>query len=194
MQPMEIPTVETERLRLRPWTDADREPFAELNGDPDVMRYMRRRLDRADSDALLDRIVEGWATNGLGLWAVERRLDERFIGFVGLSRPSFDAPFMPAVEVGWRLARDAWGLGYATEGGRASLRYGFEEIGLEEIVSLTSVINERSRRVMERLGMNRDPADDFDHPLLEPGRETRRHVLYRLRREDWPRATGLPTG
>ena len=187
---MQIPTVETERLRLRVWSDDDREQFAALNADPDVMRYMGRRLDRAGSDALIDRIVEGWAANGFGLWAVERRSDGRFIGFVGLSRPSFEAPFMPAVEVGWRLARDAWGFGYATEGGRASLRHGFEEIGLEEIVSLTSVINERSRRVMERLAMTRDPADDFDHPPLEPGDPRSSHVLYRLRREDWAAHAG----
>ena len=187
---MEIPTVETERLRLRAWFDADREPFAAMNADPEVMRYMGRHLDRAGSDALIDRIDEGWAANGFGLWAVERRSDGRFIGFVGLSRPSFDAPFMPAVEVGWRLARDAWGFGHATEGGRASLGYGFDETGLEEIVSLTSVINERSRRVMERLGMTRDPAHDFDHPRLDPGDPLSSHVLYRLRREDWAAHAG----
>jgi RimJ/RimL family protein N-acetyltransferase len=189
MQPMQIPTVETERLRLRAWSDADREPFAELNADPEVMRYMRRRLDRAGSDALIDRILEGWAATGFGLWAVERNSDARFIGFVGLSVPSFDAPFMPAVEVGWRLRRDAWGFGYATEGGRASLRYGFDDVGLEEIVSLTSVINERSRLVMERLGMTRDADDDFDHPRLPEDDPLRRHVLYRLSRDDWRRAT-----
>jgi RimJ/RimL family protein N-acetyltransferase len=189
MQPMQIPTVATERLRLRAWSDADREPFAELNADPEVMRYMSRRLDRAGSDALIDRILEGWAATGFGLWAVEQKSDARFIGFVGLSVPSFDAPFMPAVEVGWRLRRDAWAFGFATEGGRASLRYGFGDVGLEEIVSLTSVINERSRRVMERLGMTRDADDDFDHPRLPEDDRLRRHVLYRLSRDDWRRAT-----
>jgi RimJ/RimL family protein N-acetyltransferase len=183
-----VPTIETPRLRLRAWSDADREPFAGMNADPEVMRYMRHRLDRAGSDALVDRIVAGWQADGFGLWAVELRSDARFIGFVGLSRPSFDAPSMPAVEVGWRLARDAWGFGFATEGGRASVRYGFEVRGLEEIVSLTTVGNVRSRRVMERLGMHRDPADDFDHPLIEPGQTTRPHVLYRLRREAWAAA------
>jgi RimJ/RimL family protein N-acetyltransferase len=189
MQPMQIPTVETERLRLRAWSDADREPFAELNADPEVMRYMSRRLDRAGTDALIERILQGWAAGGFGLWAVERKSGARFIGFVGLSVPSFDAPFMPAVEVGWRLRRDAWGFGYATEGGRASLRYGFDDMGLEEIVSLTSVINERSRRVMDRLGMTRDADDDFDHPRLPEDDPLRRHVLYRLARDDWRRAT-----
>jgi RimJ/RimL family protein N-acetyltransferase len=190
MQPMKIPTVETERLLLRGWSDADPEPFADMNADPEVMRYMTGRLDRADSDALAARIVEDWAANGFGLWAVERRSDGRFIGFAGLWRPRFEAPFMPAVEVGWRLARDAWGFGYATEGGRASVRYGFEEVGLDEIVSFTAVHNARSRRVMERLGMTRDPADDFDHPRIEPGHPLRRHVLYRLSRADWQRSAG----
>jgi len=192
---VEIPTVETERLLLRAWSAADREPFAAMNADPEVMRYMSGRLDRAGSDALVDRIIEDWATNGFGLWAIERRSDGRFIGFAGLWRPRFEAPFMPAVEVGWRLSRDAWGLGYATEGGRASVRHGFEEVGLDEIVSFTAVGNVRSRRVMERLGMTRDPADDFDHPRIEPGRPIRRHVLYRLRREDWAAARdGKPGG
>jgi RimJ/RimL family protein N-acetyltransferase len=187
---MEIPTVETERLLLRAWSDADREPFADMNADPEVMRYMSRRLDRAGSDALVARIVEDWATNGFGLWAIELRSDGRFIGFAGLWRPRFEAPFMPAIEVGWRLARDAWGFGYATEGGRASVRYGFEDVGLDEIVSFTAVGNARSRRVMERLGMTRDPHDDFDHPRIEPGSPMRRHVLYRLRRDDWAAGGG----
>ena len=190
MWPMEIPTVDTERLRLRAWSDADRGPFADMSADPEVMRYMGGLLDRAGSDALADRIVEDWATNGFGLWAIERLSDGRFIGFVGLWRPRFEAPFMPAVEVGWRLARDAWGFGYATEGGWASVRYGFEEVGIDEIVSFTAVGNARSRRVMERLGMTHDPVDDFDHPRLDPGDALRRHVLYRLRRSDWTERGG----
>jgi RimJ/RimL family protein N-acetyltransferase len=184
---VDVPTIATERLLLRSWTEEDREPFAAMNADPEVMRFMTRVLDRSTSDALVDRIVAGWAANGFGLWAVERRSDARFIGFVGLSRPTFDAPFMPAVEVGWRLARDAWGVGYATEGGAASLRYGFEVLGLDEIVSFTSALNAPSRRVMERLGMTRDPADDFDHPSIEQGAANRAHVLYRLGREAWAR-------
>jgi RimJ/RimL family protein N-acetyltransferase len=183
---MDVPTIATGRLLLRPWAEEDREPFAAMNADPDVMRFMTRVLDRSASDALIDRIVAGWATDGFGLWAAERRFDGRFIGFVGLSRPTFDAPFMPAVEVGWRLARVSWGFGYATEGGAASLRYGFDVLGLEEIVSFTSAVNAPSRRVMERLGLTHDPADDFDHPSIEPGMVTRPHVLYRLRRGRWP--------
>jgi RimJ/RimL family protein N-acetyltransferase len=178
---VEIPESATERLRLRGWQAADLAPFAAMNADPDVMEFMAGLLDRAASDALVARIESGWAENEFGLWAVERRSDRRFIGFVGLSRPSFEAHFTPAVEVGWRLARDAWGHGYATEAARAALAFGFERAGLEEIVSFTVPANERSRRVMERLGMTRDPADDFDHPRLPDGHPLRRHVLYRLK-------------
>ena len=179
---MVAPTIETERLTLRSFGEADRAPFAAMNADPEVMRHFREPLDRATSDALIDRILEAWEGDNLGLWAVERRLDDTFLGFVGLSIPTFEAHFTPAVEVGWRLARVAWGHGYATEAARAALAYGFETLGLEEIVSFTTVDNDRSRRVMERLGMSRDPADDFDHPGLPAGHPLRRHVLYRLRR------------
>jgi RimJ/RimL family protein N-acetyltransferase len=176
-----MPERQTERLRLRGWQEADLAPFAALNADPEVMEFMAGSLDREASDALVARIETGWAENEFGLWAVERRSDGRFIGFVGLSRPSFEAHFTPAVEVGWRLARDAWGHGYATEAARVALDFGFERVGLEEIVSFTVPANTRSRRVMERLGMVRDPADDFDHPRLPDGHPLRRHVLYRLR-------------
>ncbi len=179
---MAVPTIETDRLILRSFTEADREPFAAMNADPEVMRHFPGPLDRATSDALVDRILDGWEERDLGLWAVERREDGAFLGFVGLSAPTFDAHFTPAIEVGWRLARDAWGHGYATEAARAGLAYGFVTLGLEEIVSVTTVDNTRSRRVMERLGMTRDEADDFDHPGLPPGHPLRRHVLYRLRR------------
>lgn len=182
---MPVPERTTARLRLRGWRDADRAPHAALNADPEVMRHFPSTLSRAASDRLVDAIVEGWAANGYGLWAVERLADGRFIGFTGLARPSFEAPFVPAVEVGWRLARDAWGHGFATEAARAALEFGFEDIGLTEIVSFTTPANVRSRAVMERLGMTHDPADDFDHPKLPDGHRLRRHVLYRLAREDW---------
>jgi RimJ/RimL family protein N-acetyltransferase len=180
-----IPEIETERLWLRGWRDEDREPFATLNADPDVMEHLTSVLSRAASDRLVDAIVDGWAEHGFGLWAVELRRDGRLVGFTGLSRPSFEAPFTPAVEVGWRLARDAWGHGYATEAARAALAYGFETVGLDEIVSFTVPSNARSRRVMERLGMTHDAADDFDHPKLPDGHRLRRHVLYRLDRARW---------
>lgn len=184
---MAVSELTTERLRLRGWRDDDREPFAALNADPAVMEHFPTTLTRATCDRLVDQTMDGWAEHGFGLWALERLEDGRFLGFTGLSRPTFEAHFMPAVEVGWRLARDAWGHGYATEAALASLEYGFETLGLEEIVSFTVPANVRSRAVMERIGMHHDPADDFDHPKLPEGHPLRRHVLYRLPRSDWRR-------
>lgn len=178
---MRIPVLTTERLQLRGWQESDREPLAVINADPEVMEHFPAVLDRQASDSLFDRIQDGWLAHGFGLWALERTADSAFLGFVGLSRPSFEAPFTPAVEVGWRLARSAWGHGYATEAARAAVAFGFEGIALEEIVSFTVPANVRSRWVMERLGMTHDPGDDFDHPGLPPGHPLRRHVLYRLR-------------
>ncbi len=172
----------TPRLTLRQWRSDDLEPFAALNADPEVMRFFPAALSREESDALATRARVGIDKRGWGLWAVEVAESSAFIGFVGLAEPRFDAHFTPAVEVGWRLARSAWGKGYATEAGRAAVEHGFDELGLREIVSLTAVLNERSRRVMERLGMSHDPADDFDHPSVLVG-PLRPHVLYRLRRD-----------
>lgn len=173
--------VETARLVLRRWTDADREPFAAMNADAEVMRHFPAPLDRAESDAFVDRIETGFDRLGFGLWALERRDDGAFLGFTGLAVVRPDLPFAPAIEVGWRLASGAWGQGFATEAARAALRVGFES-GHAEIVSFTAVVNAPSRRVMERLGMRRDPADDFDHPALPDGSPLRRHVLYRQAR------------
>ncbi len=175
----------TERLLLRRWREDDRQPFADLNADPEVMRHFPAPLTRADSDRLAGLADQELGDRGYGLWAVEVPGADPFIGFVGLNQPRFDAHFTPAVEVGWRLARRAWGRGYATEAARAALALGFAQAGLAEIVSFTVPANLRSRAVMERLGMRRDPADDFDHPALPEGHPLRRHVLYRLRREDW---------
>lgn len=172
---------ETERLLLRGWRDEDREPFAALNADPEVMRWFPALLSRAESDALADRAAAHVEEHGWGLWAVERRVDGDFLGFVGLAVPRFEAAFLPATEVGWRLARAAWGHGYATEAAHAVLEVAFGALGLPEVVSLTAVGNTRSRAVMERLGMTRDPADDFDHPSLAEGHPLRPHVLHRLR-------------
>jgi RimJ/RimL family protein N-acetyltransferase len=179
--------LETPRLLLRRWRAEDRAPFAALNADPVVMEHFPAPLSRAESDELIDRIEAGLDERGWGLWAVEVRDTGAFIGFVGLNPATFDAHFTPAVEVGWRLARDHWGNGYATEGARAALDYGFAELALDEIVSFTTHANIRSRRVMDRLGMHRDPADDFENPKLPSGHPMRPHVLYRLHRESWQR-------
>jgi RimJ/RimL family protein N-acetyltransferase len=179
----------TERLILRGWRDADLEPFAAMNADPEVMRHFRAPLTREQSDGFARRIRDRLQVDGWGLWAVEVvggpvSVDGPvFVGFVGLARPNFEAHFTPAVEVGWRLSRRAWGFGYAPEAARAALDVAFGTLGLDEVVSMTTVGNAKSRRVMEKLGMRRDPADDFDNPTLPEGHPLRRHVLYRLPRE-----------
>ena len=177
---------QTERLRLRRWRPDDRAPFADLNADPEVMRHFPAIMSRAESDALVDRIEAHFAEHGYGLWAVEVIGSREFIGFVGLAYVPFEAHFTPALEVGWRLARSAWGHGYATEAARAALTFGFDHSDVPEIVSITAVSNVRSQAVMQRLGLTRRPEDDFEHPRLEPGHPLRPHVLYRMKRGDWP--------
>jgi 3-dehydroquinate dehydratase/shikimate dehydrogenase len=146
------------------------------------MEFFPSILSREESDQLASRITSKMELNGWGMWAVSVPEAADFIGFIGLNRVDFQAPFTPAVEVGWRLAYDYWGKGYATEGARACLKYGFETLRLGEIVSFTAVPNGRSRAVMERIGMHRDPKDDFDHPRVPEGNWLRRHVLYRARK------------
>lgn len=180
-----MPDLRTERLLLRRWRDSDREPFAELNADPIAMEHFPSTLTRAESDALVDRFDGRIAERGWGLWAVEVIATGDFIGFVGLNPPPWDAHFTPAVEVGWRMRREHWGKGYATEAAREALRFGFEDLDLEEIVSFTTPGNRRSRAVMERLGMTHHPADDFEHPGVPEGHPMRLHVLYRLTRGNW---------
>lgn len=175
-----VPELRTERLLLRGWRAGDRPLFAALNADPQVMEFFPAALSRAESDAFVDRIEAHWAANGYGLWAVEVPGVAPFVGYIGLWDAVFEAPFTPSVEVGWRLARSAWGHGYATEGARAALSYGYGVLRLPEILTFTAAVNLRSRAVMERLGMTRDPAEDFDHPRVPEGHVLRRHVLYRL--------------
>jgi RimJ/RimL family protein N-acetyltransferase len=158
------------------------EPFAAMNADPRVSEYLPTPLSRPDSDAKVAGIQGHFDKHGFGLWAVEIPGLAPFAGFVGLTTPRFEAHFTPAIEIGWRLAAEHWGRGYATEGARAVLAFGFEVARLEEIVSITVPANARSRRVMEKIGMTRNPADDFDHPLLPEGHPLRRHVLYRIAR------------
>jgi len=172
----------SERLILRRWRDSDRLPFRQLNADPRVMEFFPEPLSAEASDALIDRAQEHFNRHGFGPFAVELIETNAFIGFIGLSIPAFDAHFMPAVEIGWRLAFEHWGKGLATEGARAAVDFGLNDLGLEQVVSFTVSDNLRSRRVMERLGMMHDPADDFDHPRLPEDHPLHRHVLYRIHR------------
>ncbi|MGQ0432111.1 MAG: GNAT family N-acetyltransferase [Microthrixaceae bacterium] len=176
----------TERLLLRAWRQADRAPFAALNADPAVMEHFPASLSRAESDAFVDRIEATLATQGWGLWAVEVPGQAEFIGFIGLAVPRFEADFTPCVEVGWRLAQEAWGKGFAPEGATEVLRLAFDELELDEVVSFTSVGNAKSRRVMEKIGMTHEPGDEFDHPSLPPGHPLSRHVIYRAQRAHRP--------
>lgn len=180
---MTTPRLTTERLLMREWRDSDRAQYAALNADPDVMRHFPSMLTPEQSDEMVDRMTAIWRDRGFGLWAVERRDTTEFIGFVGLAAPGWQAAFTPCVEVGWRLAKQHWGHGFAPEAALASLQWGFENVDLpdDEIVSFATESNLKSRRVMEKIGMTRDHTRDFDHPLL-PDWVDRRHVLYRIDR------------
>ncbi len=173
--------LETPRLILRHWREADHEAFARMNADPKVMEFFPARLTRPQSEALVARIGAHFRKHGFGLFAAESRQDGNFAGFIGLSVPSFRARFTPCVEMGWRLLPEFWGQGLAPEGAREVARYAFESLQIKELVSFTVPENLRSRRVMEKLGMTHNPADDFNHPQLPPRHPLRRHVLYRLR-------------
>ena len=181
-------TLKTKRLILRPWREEDWEPFAQLNADPRVMEYFPATLSKAESNQLAQRIKNKMDENGWGMWAVSVPGIAEFIGFIGLNsedQVSFPAAFTPAIEVGWRIAFEDWGKGYATEGAKAALAYGFKTLNLDEIVSFTAVQNRRSRRIMEKIGMHHDPKDDFDHPKLPKEHKLNRHVLYRLGASEW---------
>lgn len=171
-----VTQIETPRLVLRRWRPEDAAPFAALNADPEVMRHFPAPLDRAQSDAMIERIEAHFDRHGDGLWAVEVKGGAPFIGFTGLARPEW----LPVVEIGWRLARAAWGHGYATEAARAALAWGFAHAGVDEIVAFTAPANVRSQAVMTRLGMRRDPDADFEHPRVPVGHPLRPHWLYRI--------------
>ena len=171
--------LETPRLRLRAWEESDREPFRRMNADPRVMEFFAAPLSSEESDAMIVRNQAHTAQHGFGFFTVELRDTGELIGLAGLSRVPFEAHFTPCVEIGWRLAASHWNRGLATEAARECLRYGFEQLALAEVVAFTVPANLRSRRVMEKLGMTRNAADDFDHPRLPEGHPLRRHVLYR---------------
>ena len=176
---------ETERLRLRQWRAADREPFAAMNADARVMEFYPRMLEREASDTMAQRIQTGIAERGWGLWAADLRETGEFIGYVGLQPAPAALPCSPCVEIGWRLAHQYWGRGLATEAAKGALRVGFGQLGLDEIVSFTVPMNRRSRAVMVRLGMLEDEAGAFEHPSIPADNPLRRHCLYRLSHERW---------
>jgi RimJ/RimL family protein N-acetyltransferase len=179
-----VPTLTTERLRLRPWTDADMVPFAAINADARVMTFLGPVMGRTASDDLAIRIRTELDARGFGLWAAEIPGVAPFIGFIGLNPVDWE-PLAPAVEIGWRLAHDYWRQGYASEGARTVMRFAFEDLGFDELVAFTAVDNTRSQGVMKRIGMKRAPQRDFDHPKLAADDPLRPHVVYVRSRLDW---------
>ncbi len=184
------PQLRTDRLLLRRWQADDLEPFAAINADPLVMEYFPATLTRERSAALIERFERFFEDHGYGLWAVEIPGEEPLAGYVGINPVEIDVAFTPAVELGWRLGRAFWGRGIASEAANAAVAFAFEQLGLSELVAYTAVINTRSRRLMERLGMTRDPAEDFRHPGLPEDSPLAPHVLYRL--EASPAAPAAP--
>ncbi len=173
--------LETDRLILRHWTSSDKEGFFELNSDPEVMRNFPKTLTREESDAVADRISGSLTERGWGFWAIELKECGEFIGFTGLNIPKIDTHFTPCVEIGWRLKKEFWNKGYASEAAAASLEFGFDVLKLEEIIAMTAVQNIPSRKVMEKIGMTYDPKGDFDHPMVPQDSHVVRHVLYRIK-------------
>jgi RimJ/RimL family protein N-acetyltransferase len=182
---MEHMQIVSQRLILRPWEDSDRPAFAELSADGEVMAHLMPLATREASDAWIDRQIVHLSTHGFCFWAVESKEAGTFVGAVGLFKVSYTAHFTPAVEVGWRISRPFWGQGYAPEAAEGVLRFGFEDLRLQEIVANASAGNTRSQRVMTKLGMSHDAEDDFDHPLIPEDNPLRRQVLYRLTRDRW---------
>lgn len=177
-------TLQTERLYLRPWRDIDLAPFAKMNGDPEVMAYFPKTLSPAESDAMARKCQSLIDKNGWGFWAVSLKDSDTFIGFVGLHQPQDNLPFTPCVEIGWRLQKEYWGQGFATEAATAALKFAFETLNLDEVVSFTACINESSKRVMQRLSMT-DSKSNFYHPAIEKSHPLLEHVLYRISKDEW---------
>ena len=174
----------TERLILRQWKKSDFPLFAKLNADPDVMEFYPNTLSKSESNAMADKLHGLIAEQGWGFWAVETKKEQEFIGFVGLHKPGYDLPVTPCVEIGWRLAKKYWGKGYATEAAHESLRFGLEDLGLNEVYSFASVSNKRSSAVMKRLKMI-NINSNFEHPMIPVGNSLREHVLYKITVEQW---------
>lgn len=174
------PQIETERLLLRPWRDADVEAWVRMNSDPRVMEFFPRIESRAELEASAQRLRERLERDGYGWWVAEVTASGAFAGVLALQDVPSNVPFAPALEVGWRLVPELWGSGYATEGARELLAFAFSRLRKDEVVAMTAAINLRSQRVMERLGMRRDARDDFDHPRIAAGHRIRPHVLYRI--------------
>ena len=175
----------TERLRVRLWDEADRAAFRRMNADPRVMKFFPSTLSEAESDALLARIQAHQEEHGFTFWAVEDMPTGNLAGFTGLARATFDAPFTPCVEIGWRFLPEYWGTGYALEAARSVMGYAFKVLNLPEVVAFTAETNLPSQGLMRRLGMLHNPAEDFDHPALPPDHPLHRHVLYRMLKDFW---------
>ena len=183
-----IVELETERLKLRQWKERDLPLFAEINADPDVMEYYPSALNEAESNSMANKLKQLISERSWGFWAVETKKEKQFIGFVGLHKPAYDLPVTPCVEVGWRLEKEYWGKGYATEAARESLRFAFEELKLNEVYSFASVSNKRSWSVMKRLNMV-NTGYNFEHPIIPKNHPLREHVLYKITAEDWATKT-----
>jgi ribosomal-protein-alanine N-acetyltransferase len=181
---MKIAELETERLLLRQWREQDLPVFAELNSDLEVMEYFPKPLNREESDAIAQKCESLISERGWGFWATEIKDSGEFIGFVGLHKPKATLPFSPCVEIGWRLLKKYWGNGYASEAAREALKYSFEILCLNEVVSFTTVSNFRSQAVMERLGLH-NTHQNFEHPDLPKGHALSKHVLYKITKSEW---------
>lgn len=182
---MSASIIYTDRLILRPWCESDFKVYAKINADPRVREYFSTLLTEEESNQQIRHFMVRIEESGWGIWAVSVPGVSEFIGFIGLEQIDFTAHFTPAIEIGWRLAYEFWGQGYATEGAIAALKYGFETLKLDEIVAIATKENYRSRHVMEKIKMHHDPKEDFDHPKISEGNKLRRHVLYRLKHQEW---------
>lgn len=181
---MSIIQYETERLILRSWKDSDRDTFAQMNADPAVMEYFHELYSREKSDEIIDYSNKEISEHGFGFWAVERKDTNQFIGFIGLHRFDVDLPFCPCIEVGWRLAREQWGQGFATEGAKQCLVVGFENLSLDAIYAMTAIENQRSKRVMSKIGM-RDTGQNFLHPSVPSNSRVQEHMLFKIEKKHW---------